>query len=292
MTKLKTEKEKAIIIMLDLQGTLDNMTDETAQIFMRQLCKLKTIFSAHKVIINISTHVEVPSPTLDKYMTILARNLKANFLLDDATYLSGTYNFYTKKCQPLPNNYNNFNKTKIFEERYLHNSPYNIVWFGIVDDSLDPNYFCKYQHYRLMAEFIPSLNKKDYKKYDNLMSISSLTNGFLGVIECFDTYINNIKDIPLYNLLEVQRNILPHLNTSDIKILLYTQRYSDILKYLKAYKIDPENYKDIVQKLQLISSTTTSSENLLTIKKIFNFISNQTNPNEQYLLEHKKDPKK
>lgn len=287
--KLNNRQERIIAIMLDLQGTLDNMTDETAEIFMEQLTKLKTKFSAHKVLINISTHTDLPSSTLDKYMTILNRHLKPNIILDDATYLFGTYNFYTKECQPLLNKQNNYNKTEIFENRYLGNPKYDIVWFGIVDDALNPNYFRKFQYHRPMAEFIPSLSNEDNKKYDNLMSISTFTKGFLGVIECFDTYLNSIKDIPSHSLEQAQKAILPYLDKSDITTLFYNRRYNDILASLIANKIDVKDYEDIMRELNLtLSMVEVTEEELSIIKDIFNHIKDHINPQNKHLLEYKR----
>lgn len=282
-------KERAIAIMLDLQGTLDEMTDETAQIFMEQLTKLRLKFNAQKVLINISTHIDIPSPTLEKYMTILANNLKPNIILDEATYLFGTYNFYTKECIPLPSHKNNYNKTEIFEKHYLEHPKYDIVWFGIVDDSINPNYFRKFQYHFLMAQFIPSLKQEENKKYDNLMSISSFTPGFLGVIECFNTYLNNIKNITYSKLAEAQKNMLPYLNKFDITLLFYNKRYNDILKYLKANKIDLEDYTDIMRELHLtLSMTEVTSQELKIIREIFNLVIKHINPENKHLLEYKR----
>ena len=285
----KLNKERVLAIMLDLQGTLDDMTDETAQIFMEQLTKLKIKFSAHKVLLNISTHTDLPSPTLDKYMTILDHNLKPNIILDEATYLFGTYNFYTKRYNPLPNNQNNYNKTEIFEKRYLKNPKYDVIWFGLVDDALNPNYYRKFQNNMLMAEFIPSLRKTEDKKYDNLMSISSLTPGFLGVIECFNTYLDHLKDIPSHSLEEAQKAILPYLDKSDITTLFYNKRYKDILTSLIANKIDQEDYKDIMRELHLtLSASEITTEELAIIKEVFYYIESYINIEDQHLLEYKR----
>lgn len=279
------KKERAIAIMLDLQGTLDDMTDDMAQVFMEQLEKLRRKFSAKKVLLNISTHIDLPSTTLDKYMTILARNLKPNIILDDATYLFGTYNFFTKECKPLENGKNNYNKTAIFEERYLSNNKDEIVWFGIVDDALNPNYFKKWQNHMLMAEFIPSLKKEEDKKYDNLMCVSSLTSGFLGVIECFHTYLQSIKDIPSHSLIEVQSNILPYLSKDDITILFCNRRFDDILRYIKEGKLEKEDYEVVIRELSLtLKMVKLNKEELDIIRKIFYLTLPHIKPDNKHLL--------
>ena len=286
--KLNNRREKVIVIMLDLQGTLDEMTDENTQIFIAQLNQLRTKFAAQKALINISTHIDIPSKTLDKYMTILDHNLIPHIILDDATYLFGTYNFYTKECQPLKDGQNNYNKTDIFEQRYLNNPSYDIVWLGLVDDSLNPKYYCKFQNLLPMAEFIPSQINDANKKYDNLMSISTMTFGFLGVIECLNTYLNNIKDISPTQLLESQKRIISHLEPSDIILLFHNKRYQDILDYLKAGKIDTNDYKEIMQKLHLLLTTTKLTNPELTIiKEIYNHINNYLNPENKHILEFK-----
>ncbi len=289
--KLKNNpaKKRVIAIMLDLQGTIDDMTDETTQIFMEQLTKLKTKFNVHQVLLNISTHTDLPSPTLDKYMSILANNLKPHIILDEATYLFGTYNFYTKECNPLPNQQNNYNKTEVFESRYLDNPQYDVIWFGLVDDYLNPNYFRKFQNHRLMAEFIPSLHDENNKKYDNLMSISSLTPGFLGVIECFATYLNYIKDMTSNSIAETQKALIPYLNDSDIKFLIYNHRYHDIIKYLKSHKINIEDYQVIIRELHLtLEILELTSEELSSIKEIYKLVVPHLNPDNKHLLALKK----
>lgn len=286
--KLNNRREKVIVIMLDLQGTLDEMTDENAQIFIAQLNQLRTKFAAQKVLINISTHIDIPSKILDKYMTILDNNLIPHIILDDATYLFGTYNFYTKECQLLKDSQNNYNKTAIFEQRYLNNPSYDIAWLGLIDDSLNPNYYHKFQNLLPMAEFIPSQINDANKKYDNLMSISTMTFGLLGVIECLNTYLNNIKDISPTQLLESQRKIISYLEPSDITLLFHNKRYKDILDYLKADKIDTNDYEEIMHKLYLLLTTTKLTNPELTIiKEIYNYINNYLNPENKHVLEFK-----
>lgn len=71
------EKNSQIVFMLDLQKTLDGITDETAQIFMKQVEKLRNKFEASRAILFISSQTEYRE---DLYLPagVLKRNLEPN----------------------------------------------------------------------------------------------------------------------------------------------------------------------------------------------------------------------
>ncbi|MDE5888735.1 MAG: hypothetical protein K2H20_01820, partial [Bacilli bacterium] len=141
---LKNKREKVVAIMLDVQGTIDDINDEKAKIFMSQLHKLRIKYGASKVIINVSSHIYTPNGLI-KYLEILHRNLIPNIILDDAAYLYGTYNYETGVDEVKSNNYN-LRKTETFENKYF--SEYRVLCHGIMDDSVSFDYIKRFKDTR------------------------------------------------------------------------------------------------------------------------------------------------
>lgn len=266
---LDSQKEKVIAILLDVQGTLDNLDDEKAKMFMQQVHLLRKKFQANKAILNVSSHLYVPRPMIP-YLEILHRNLLPNIVLDDATYLYGTYHFETGEEHEEPISSNtppyNYDKISVFKNKYFPN--YDLLWFAIIDDTVHPNCIKEYKDYRPMILCRPSQNYEGDLKYDNLMCHSSLTEGFDGVLECLQHYIEMLQPIRKDDIVRTQQEMLLHLGALQVTLLCYHKEYDLLLRYVLEDKLDKEDYEKVALMLSE-QAPTLSTDDLEKVRKIF-----------------------
>lgn len=262
------KKEKIIAILLDVQRTLNEITDEKAKIFMEQLHELQIKFQASKVLINVSSHMYSPE-SLNSYLKILNENLIPNIILDDATYFYGTYNYEKQKINERGYGYN-LDKTLCFEEKYLEE--YDVVWFAIIDDSISEEYVKKFQDNHPMVVCKPSLRFEMDLKYNNFMYYSTKTYGFSGVIECLSDYLKNIKDIRKEEILEKQKNMLAHLSAYEVKMLCINKKFDLLERYLQEGSLDREDYNLVVRELDYLIEKDLSSREVSQIKRMIELL--------------------
>ncbi len=279
---LLTDKRKtAVVIMLDLQGTIDNIDDEKSQIFMNQLHRIRLKYNANIAIINLSSHMHSVD-RLIKYLEILHRNLKPNIILDDATYLYGTYNFETGCTEEKGFGYN-LRKTEVFENNYF--GKYKVLCHGIIDDSVTPDYVNKFKDTNPVFVIRPSQSKPQDLNRDNLMCYSTLTDGFDGVLEGMDSYLERIKDIPAYDIVFKQREELIHLSALDVKSLCISKNFDLVLRYVSEGKLDDDDYERVARELGWVLKTNTLDTSQLTkIRNIIEALGKYLEKDNEYLL--------
>lgn len=277
----KKEKESSIVIMLDLQKTLDGIDDEKAQIFMKQLDTLRIKYNAQKVILNVSSHVYSPDSFI-KYLEILHRNLQPGIVLDDATYLSGTFNYETGVTEFINFGYN-LKKLTVFEEKYF--SIYNVICHGIIDDSVSPSYLKGHKDERPVFIIRPSAKNEGELNKDNLMCHSSLTVGFDGVLEGMSLYLDTVKDIPTSMIVKKQQEELVYLSETDINMLCIERNFSLLLRYVKDGNLDMKLYDIIARELvNAIENNVLNIDELIIIKEIIEELRRHLEINNIHLL--------
>lgn len=272
-------REKVIVIMLDVQGTIDGIDDEKAETFIKQLHKLRIKYGANKVIINMSSHMHTPN-SLIKYLEILHRNLRPNIVLDTATYLFGEYNYETCEDEVKEFGYN-LNKTDIFESKYF--SKYNVLCHGIIDDSVSDDYIKRFKNDRPVFIIRPSVkNEQDLSK-DNIMCYSTLTEGFDGVLECLDSYLEHIKDIPAYDIVGKQKVELIHLSAFEVGELCREKNFDLIYKYVFEGKLDYDDYEKVARELTWLLKSNLEIFELNRIRDIIVALGNHLHKDNKHL---------
>lgn len=201
---------KTIAVMLDLDGTCDFIDDEKAQIFISQIDLLRKKFGAKLATISISTHYD-SSDRMQKVLEILSRNLSEHIKIGLNFFYGGIYDYEKNKDNMQEYGFNQ-NKVKTFDSYYVNCLGMNNQWFAIIDDTIPHDTYTKYQNTHSMLVCRPSQQDENSISKNNFMSISSLTNGFDGVIEILDCYIKSIKHLSPTQIMETQRNMITHLS--------------------------------------------------------------------------------
>lgn len=267
--------EREIAILLDVQGTLDNINVSSARLFMRQVEFLRKYFKAQNARIVVSSYVDCAS-SLRPYLEILHNTSLKNIVIEDAFYLHGTYHFENDEASEISEYYNK-DKFARFKEKYLYDSFMGMgcqtVWFSVVDDELREDFYKKFRDSKVSFFCKPSLCFEEEKKYDNFMSRSTLTKGFDGVIECFDSYIKDLKTMNYQEILEHQKNMLVHLSRLDIQKICNDEKLDVLLHYLEENKIDDDDYQSIFFYLKdVYEKSEPTMEELVQLKKILFYV--------------------
>lgn len=199
-------KKQIIAIMLDVQGTLDGMNEKNASLFMDQLDILIRKFLVDKAIISISSHVYTTEP-IKKYADIIKKVLRPGIELGKCYYMSGIYNPNSDETIEKGFGYN-IDKTFRFSEEYLsRNSKFETCFFAVVDDMVSKNIINQYVNMVPMILSRPSQKSDKYLQEDSFMCYNTNKEGFDGVVETFNQYLLNIKNLNRDEIFEQQRKI-------------------------------------------------------------------------------------
>lgn len=232
-------KKDIINIMLDIEGTLDGLYDKLATYFLRQLNEIRKRFGAKKVQISISTHSS-NYKSVKKVLEIFDRNLIKTVEIGKSYFFGGIYNFNDDLVE---NKEFGFNSNKV--DTFISNSVgYTTSFFAIVDDSINESIYKKFKSIIPMIVCRPSQNC--LSKDDNFMSLSTITKGFLGVIEMFDKYLQSIKDLNYYTVLDKQENMITHLDSYELNMKIKNREYQFLIRYLKEGYADFDDYSCIL----------------------------------------------
>lgn len=262
-------KEKIIVLMFDLQGTLDNMDSDNIKVLMKQIDHLRIKFGADKARIFVSSHVYSPIPLKD-YLKIFYDNLLPNIILDDATYYFGTFNYSKDECEQIRFGYNS-NKLKTFMMRYFDD--YDIKWFAIIDDSLNANVINMFKNDRAMMICRPSQKREDDLQFDNIACCSTMTYGFDGVLECLDSYLKKIMDLDTDEIMVEQKRVLTFLNFGELMMLFEEKKYELFFEYLEKDLIPDSFYRKIGLEIwQTLENNHFDYTDLVNIKKIMDLV--------------------
>ena len=283
----KAFKESAIAIMLDVQGTIDDIKEDTARIFMQQLQELRRKYKAEKVIINLSSHMS-SKEGLIPYLEILHRTLSPNIILGTSFYLFGTYN-YEKGEDVYKGLGYNLKKEEVFEN-CLDSKKYDRICMGLIDDSISPNYIAKFQHKEPIFIIRPSQKGEEKLQKDNLMCHSTQTKGFDGVLEGMDSYLHSIKDIPFEKIVEEQIRVLLPIDEEEVANLCDKRNFSLLYRYLMEREYTTYRYRLISFKLNKLfeNGVILEKEELELINKIIQVLKEHINMKDEienkYLL--------
>lgn len=246
------QPSKTIAVMLDLEGTIDNIDDDKAKLFMQQLEFIRRKFGAEYGSISLSTHYS-DYKEMVKYLEILARNLSKNIKIGLNFYYGGIYDFDKKTVEPREFDYN-INKVKTFTEYYVHDMFIQNKWFAIIDDQIKEETYRQFQDNRPMVVCRPS-QKETFLKYNNFMNKFTMTKGFDGVLEALQSYIEQIKNLSSIQILETQRNMMVHLASYELVDKLRKGEFQYIERYFKEGFADETDYRDILNWLFILNCT-------------------------------------
>lgn len=233
--------QKSIAVMLDLDGTCDGICDETAEVFVNQLEILRQKFDASYATISISTHGRYPDK-IKQVLDVIASHLTSNIEIALSFYYGGIYAYNQDMNIPKGFGFNS-NKEKTFASYYIDDC--DNQWFAIIDDGISEDVYKQYQDKQPMLLCRPSQDERDISR-NNFMRIDTTTNGFDGVIEGLNTYIDSIQDLKPYQILEYQKNMMTHLSGHEVSKKVRNRNYEFIERYLKEGYADEDDYRDII----------------------------------------------
>lgn len=277
-----SHQSNSIILMLDMEGTLNNINDEKAKKFMDIIQMLRIKNNANQAILCLSTHSK-DTKEMCSYLNILNKNLKPNIKIGKCFYLQGIYDYDRDIKQYINEHYNHY-KTQVFEQHYLQNNNAlhknttlsnpsdHVSWFAIIDDQADPDYINKFIDSKLMTIFRPSQYDPNCKKSDNCMCYSTTTKGFDGVLEMLTQHQTDIQYKSSLKRLEEQKNYLFPLTYSLLTKMCEKQQYDLILRYLQETKLQPAEYKLLEMHMRIEITKKLSITELQKVKQIVNNI--------------------
>lgn len=236
--EMKHPKSK-LVVMLDLQGTLNGLSDDKAKKFMEQLDFLCNKFRGSKVLLTLSSHVFDVSSMI-QYLDIFHRNLKPNIEIAVSSFLGGTYDYQKKEITYQYFGYN-FNKLDTFEQNFLDD---DVVWFAIIDDQINFDCIRDFQKKRFMMFCRPSRLEGDLKE-DNLLCCSSVYYGFDGVLDAMNKYIFNIQNLSVDISLENQVGLILSFKNFEIQKLLFNRAYDVLCFYIIHGMFDQNALEDV-----------------------------------------------
>lgn len=178
------------------------------------------------------------------------------------------------KKKDIAQNYSfNSNKVSTFDDYYVSSVGVDNQWFAIIDDNISEDIYKKYQICHPMLLCRPSQPQYELAK-NCFMSISTMTNGFDGVLESFNTYINFIKDLSPEQILETQRNMITHLSCGELIAKIRKRNYAFIERYFTEGHADDADYKDTLNCIAYTYSDPTPSKiELVQLQNILEIIS-------------------
>lgn len=238
---------RSIAIMLDLEGTCNKIKDEEAKIFLKQVDAIRKQFGNQKAYICISTHSS-STKEIKRVYDILNNYKSDDIILDTSFVFGGVYDYKYDSVTPMGFCFN-ANKVQTFIDYYLNNSSLNIGWFAVIDDRLSEDFYKSYQRFIPMVGLKPSGKKDEY--YNNFMYRTTDTDNFLGVIDLMERYINDIKGMTLFDILDEQEEMQRHLSSWDLHELIRNCQFGSIIEYLNSGMADEFDFKDTYVTLML-----------------------------------------
>lgn len=252
MEKENNQKTNQIAVMLDLERTSEDITDKTAEIFIKQLEFIRKKFSAEIGTISISTHYG-EADKMQKVLNIPAKNTTDKIRIGLSFYHGGIYDYENQKDIDKGYGFNR-NKIETFERFYIDNHAIENKWFAIIDDGISEEDYKDYQDKSPSFFCRPSKNEYDLK-YNNFMNITTTTKGFNGVIGALDTYIKSIESLTPKQILEKQKNMICHLSGSDLVQKIRNREYAYLEQYFIQGFADKADYRDTLTWLDITNQS-------------------------------------
>ncbi len=277
--------QRSISILLDIQGTCDNIDDEKAKRFVLYLDRLRKKFKADYVTISISTHY-TDGREIKNILDIISRNLISNIRIGDNFFLGGIYNYDSdKEISVFPN----FNYDKI--ETFLINLVTlgrNVVFMAVFDDFISDEIFKRISLNSPVLVGKPSSKKNDLKR-NSLCRIATETKSFDGVLEIMTTYLESIIRLSVSEIVETQKRETPYFPISILIQKIANREYEALKRYFTmgladdkdieiildllisinmAQKIPPEENRQVKTLLEIIINQLEKQESIIPKGKI------------------------
>lgn len=265
-------KEKTIAVMLDIAGTTDNINENNAQVFIKQLHYLLNKFSATKCFISISTHFDNCLKMKD-ILNVLSKYTDNNIIIGTSFFYGGSYDFYSDSTKYIDLGFNG-NKILTFDEAYVNNSLCDNVWFGIFDDSISSTCYQFYQDSNIMLVGRPSQTTMGLFD-DNFMVRSTETYGLDGVIEVINNYINDIDNLDCDEILLQQKNMMCHLSGYQLAVKMKEKNFKFLENYFSSDFVLEEDCLNFLNWLpSIFNKQNLTKEECSSVEEILNIISN------------------
>lgn len=260
----------SIAVMLDLDGTVDSIDNEKAKRFQSQLEIIGQKFQADTIFISISTHYD-NTDKMRKILDIFSSNLLPNIEIGMSFYFGGMYDYKRGLDIPCAFGFNG-DKIETFDRYYRFPLGLGNKWLAIIDDGISNDSYMRYQNSHPMLLALPSSSESSISK-NNFMRRATTTNGFDGVLEIMDSYLEDIKDLSPLEILHAQRAMIGHLSSYELTEKIRKREYSFLERYFKEGYADEDDYQDTLGWLLLTnSSSSPSKEELLYIGRILEFM--------------------
>lgn len=217
--------------MLDLQKTLDYISDKTANIFMKQVECLRKKFEAEEAVLFISSQTEFVGDLYES-AHILERNRGANIKFANCYYLNGIYNPSTGIIQEIPNV--NENKIQVLKQEYLLDN--TTKFFAVIDDQITIETLQVFQNERPFVLIRPS-QYEGLVEADNFSCYSSYLLGFDGVIDGLDRYLERISSLSSDEIFASQKCELFTITGFYASWLFEQGEFDLLLRYVENNKI-------------------------------------------------------
>lgn len=253
-----TSRKSVINILLDLDGTCDNIDSDLVRIFSLELDKLRRYFNADITLISISTHYSDPSK-IKTTLDLINQNLSNTTNIGPNFYYGGIYDYKSNSIKLEEKGFNT-DKIKTFKDYYLNQSIYKTNFIAIFDDMIFSDSYMDFKDDYPILICRPSqiiVNQVD----NNLMSYSTTTKGFYGVVEGLDQYIDAIKNIKLEEILNKQKQVEYHISQHEIVDRIMNKDYEFIEKNFINIKFNTSDYFNMLYLFINIDSNNTLNEN-------------------------------
>ncbi|MBR4618601.1 MAG: hypothetical protein IKO49_04790 [Bacilli bacterium] len=253
-----TSGKSVINILLDLDGTCDNIDSDLARIFILKLDKVRRYFNAELTLISISTHYSDPS-RIKMILDLLTSNINDKIDIGPNFYYGGIYDYKLNSIRPKEKEFNT-DKIQTFKDYYLNKPIYNTKFIAIFDDMIFSDSYMDFKDDYPILICRPSqiiVNQID----NNLMSYSTSTKGFYGVVEGLDQYMDTIKNIKLEEILKIQKEAEYHISQHEIVDKIMNKDYEFIEKNFQNIKFNTSDYFNMIYLLINIVSNKNLNEN-------------------------------
>lgn len=275
------KKEKRIAVMLDIEKTSEWITDETAEIFVSQLEKIRKQFMAEEGIICIST-LDHSTERIKKVLSTLSRYTSHTIKIDLSFFYGGMYDFTNDYEWKTPINNN---KVESFMD-YMQDK--NILWVAFIDDNLSLDTYKKYRNKLPTLVAIPSANKEKIEQ-NNFMQIATTTKNFDGVIEILASYLTTIQNLMPKDILQKQMSMPIHLSSWEVIEKVHEKNYPFLEQYFLSGCADEGDYSIAITWIGFnLKDKNITQEEKLQIKNILDLIEKQYAKNDDTKLDRVK----
>ena len=235
---------RTITIMLDLDGTCDNIDSKKAQAFLKQVDFIRMKLGANMALVMISTHA-CDSTKMKKVLDVLSPELPSKVGIGKCFYLSGIYDYQEDREEYVHVDFN-LDKVRTFLRYYIYPLQSRNIWFSIVDDGASHDLYKEFQFQFPMCVFHPS-QRHISPMNDNFMNVSTPTLGFDGVIECFDQYIQTIRNLSLNKIESIQKSMVTPLTSMELIRHLEMGHYDFVVQYYEEGLLGRDDMLRIIQ---------------------------------------------